>query len=190
MAAPISLLLVSDGMAVYARFGAAWIGIDNLSFNCHNYLSLKKQKGVHMAIGLDGFIEERVEKLFVSEDYKLFFLTGQKNDQSWRRAYITVKPFHALDAEAIEQMKAVATRADDKDAGVQISLGQGNLAFYDKFTGTTSRVPWTELDTEIQERLRGNVTDAFAKYGAKKSFAAKDEPAETPTSQPKRSFRL
>ncbi len=37
-----------------------------------------------MAIGPDGFIEQRIQQLFVSPEYKIFLLTGQKQSNSRR----------------------------------------------------------------------------------------------------------
>lgn len=106
-----------------------------------------------MVIGIDGFIEQRIEQLYVCDEYKLFFLTGQPNNTG-RRAFITAKPFHAIDDEALPRMKAQAIPWTEKDSRVQISAGMGILAFHDTITGTVSNMQWSELDIDVQENLR------------------------------------
>jgi hypothetical protein len=117
-----------------------------------------------MAIGIDGFIEQRTEKLFVCDEYKLFFLTGQANGTG-RRAYISARSFHTLDDEQQAEMRKNAEPWEPRKSSVEISANQGMLAFRDTVTGTVSNMPWAELDPEVQQRLRGAGNgDPFAKY--------------------------
>ncbi|MEZ0224212.1 MAG: hypothetical protein ACAH83_06650 [Alphaproteobacteria bacterium] len=125
-----------------------------------------------MAIGIDGFIEERIEQLYVCDEYNLFFLTGQANGTG-RRAYITARAFHTLDDEGRDAMASSAVKWTEHGSRVQISAKQGMLSFRDTCTGTTSQVPWTELDPEIQEKLRGKISDPFAKYAGMSTKTSK-----------------
>jgi hypothetical protein len=116
-----------------------------------------------MAIGADGFIEQRIETLYVCDEYKLFFLTGQANGTG-RSAYIAAKAFHAMDDATLEEMRKNAEPWTERGSSVQISPNQGMLAFSDRCTGTVTNVPWAELDEDVQQRLRGKIADPFMKY--------------------------
>lgn len=123
-----------------------------------------------MAIGPDGYIEERTETLYVSEEYKIFLLTGQSNGQGTRRAFIAARPFHTLDDDAIAAMKAQA-RPLDAASRITISINQESLYLRDGFTGTTSPFPLSELDQDVRERLRYGIgqdaQSAWNKYAKK-----------------------
>ena len=116
-----------------------------------------------MAKNPDGFIEERIEQLYVCDQYKLFFLTGQAQGAG-RRAYISVKPFHTVSDEAREEIMKSATRWTAQESRVTISADPEKLSFRDGCTGTVSTLPVGELDDEVQQRLRCNITDPFQKY--------------------------
>lgn len=130
-----------------------------------------------MAIGPDGFIEQRIETLYVSEEYKMFLLTGQKNGGSWRKAYISARPFHTLDDDTLEAMKAQA-KPLDKNSSIEISANQESLNIRDAVTGTNSLFPISELDEEIRQRLRytgspqPDVSSAWDKYAKKPEAVA------------------
>ena len=134
-----------------------------------------------MVIGIDGFIEQRIEKLYVCDEYKLFFLTGQANGTG-RRAYIAAKSFHTLDDEQQAEMRKSAERWEPRESRVEISSCQGALAFRDTITGTTSNVPWTELDPEVQQRLRESIGDPFQKYSGPSTSVKTGR--EVPVSKP------
>jgi hypothetical protein len=112
---------------------------------------------------LNGNLHERTETLFVCDEYKVFFLTGQANGTG-RRAYIAAKAFHTLDDEQQAAMRGKAVVWVDARDHVQIAANQGMLAFRDILTGTTSNMPWGELDADVQQRLRGGNNDPFLKY--------------------------
>jgi hypothetical protein len=126
-----------------------------------------------MAIRPDGCLEERIEELYVCDEYKVFFLTGQANNTG-RKAFISAKAFHMLDDEQQAEMRKNATPWEEDTAWVRISANEGMLAFQDKFTGTISNVPWTELDDDVQQRLRGNNGgDPFLKYAGSPTKTAR-----------------
>jgi hypothetical protein len=142
-----------------------------------------------MVIGLDGFIEQRTEKLFVSDEYKIFFLTGQ-SDGGWRRAYITAKAFHTMDDDTRERMAATAEPWDATASRVTITPAQGKLSFYDGCTGTTSTMPLSELDADVQLKLQGKLGDPFAKYAAPSKPAADAGEAPAKSQSQKMVFKL
>ncbi|MDE1151820.1 MAG: hypothetical protein PW788_04705 [Micavibrio sp.] len=115
-----------------------------------------------------GFIESRVERLYVSDEYKVFLLTGQANG-SYRKGYVGVRPFGSLGADQLEKLKSQAAPVD-KDSRLSLSSDQANLKVYDGFTGTTSSFPLSELDADIKARLlykapgKSGFTDAWEKY--------------------------
>lgn len=132
-----------------------------------------------MVIGVDGFIHQRIESLYVCDEYKLFFLTGQSNGTG-RCAYIAVKSFHTMNEGARDEMRKSAGCVED--SRVSISANQGVLSFYDRITGTVSNVPWSELDPDVQMRLRGNFTDPFQKYAGNTPETLRDIAVSKPLS--------
>lgn len=131
-----------------------------------------------MAIRSDGFLEERVESLYVAPEYNLFLLTGQPLGNS-RRAYISAKPFNALTPDKLEAFNAAA---QPLDAGSRITISPigASLQIRDGFTGTTSSFPISALDSEVQRRLSAASEARWDKFAA---------PAATKPA-PKRTFNL
>src|SRR5437867_1777667 len=105
---------------------------------------------------VDGFLNERTESLYVCEEYGIFLLTGQPNATSRRCAYIAAKAFHTIDDGMREEMAKTAEPWTEKGSDIRISSNQGALSFRDNVTGTFSALPWTELDNDVQLRLRGD----------------------------------
>jgi len=144
-----------------------------------------------MAIGPDGFLDGRIETLYVSDEYKVFLLTGQSNG-SWRNAYVGVRPFNSLNEAQLESAKANAQQID-KGARLTLSSDQSSLKVYDGFTGTTSSFPLSDLDADVKARLqykspaKSGLGNAWDKYTSGNDAA----PATPATAQGKpRTFKL
>ena len=116
-----------------------------------------------MAKGLDGFLEERVETLYVSEEYKAFLLTGQPNGKG-RNAYIYVKPFNAYTNEAMLDATKSAAKPLDADSRITISSDTQSILVRDGYTGTQSEFPIHRLDKEVRERLAAGTEKIWDKY--------------------------
>jgi hypothetical protein len=128
-----------------------------------------------MTIGIDGFLHERIEQLYVCDEYRLFFLTGQPNSTSQRRAFISVRPFHSFDADTLATMKAEALPWTEAESRIQITPLTGTLAFRDGLTGTVTNVPPGELDAEVQRRLGAAAgASPWQKYGGGPSVRTAD----------------
>ena len=118
-----------------------------------------------------GSMDERIEQLYVSPEYKVFLLTGQPGSgfESGRRAYISIKPFNTItDASTLFNMTAQA-KPLDMNSCITLENGWESLTAHDQLTCTNSSIPISELDPIIQERLRSTTADPFAKYAAPKA---------------------
>jgi isopenicillin N synthase-like dioxygenase len=113
---------------------------------------------------IDGHLHERVEALYACEEYGIFLLTGQPGPASRRCAYVAAKAFHTMDDDARQEMMKTASPWSEKESCIRISVAPGALSFYDSLTGTSSTMPMSELDSDVQMRLRGSPADPFAKY--------------------------
>lgn len=128
-----------------------------------------------MKIGPNGYLDECVETLYVSEDYKLFLLTGQPM-QGARRAYISAKPFNAFDPKTLARMKEQAEPLP-KDNKRRISITQAgtNLTLRDGLTGTVTNFPVGSLDDDVKEKLgvtprrTGGEPGGWGKYEGRKT---------------------
>ena len=118
----------------------------------------------------DGSIYERVETLYVSDDYKAFLLTGQTNGGS-RRGFVSVKPFNQLEEAQLAAMKEQA-KPITPDARLTISTVGSNISIYDGYTGTDSTYAVALLDADVQQRIGNQQNSAWEKYGARKPAAA------------------
>jgi len=85
----------------------------------------------------NGYLYERVETLYVSEEHKLFLKTGQAQAADGRRAYVSITRFEELDAPARESMLREAKPLDDS-ARLTISTVEGKTVIHDGFTGTNA----------------------------------------------------
>lgn len=99
---------------------------------------------------------KRTETLYVSETYKLFFLTRQPGTEpgASRLAYISVKPFNAVPAEAVDEMRKTAKSWDAAASQVRIELRDQLLVFNDDITKTQSTIFVGELDPDVRQNLR------------------------------------
>lgn len=100
---------------------------------------------------------QRSEKLYVSEDYKVFFLTRQPdtNGSDDRNAYISIKPFNVIPAEALDQMRSTAEPWSlQTGSQVRIEVRDPLLVFHDDITKTESQIFVGELDLDVRQRLR------------------------------------
>ncbi len=114
----------------------------------------------------DGHIYERIETMYVAEEYKVFLLTGQS--QGGRRAFIAAKPFGSIDVDTLADLMTKA-KPLDADSRIRLSADQQSLRMYDGFTGTISNFPLAELDADVRGKLMtgaGNVStpDPWGKY--------------------------
>ncbi len=110
--------------------------------------------------------KSRREQLYVSEAYKVFFLTKQTGPEGCddgRNAYISVKPFSEVPADALEEMK---TRAEPWSPASQVRIEAKDplLVFHDDITKTESNIYIGELDADVRQKLRGQ--------GAKNAWSA------------------
>lgn len=109
---------------------------------------------------------QRIEKLYVADEYKLFFLTKQPGTNAGtegRSAYISVKPFNVIPEEALEQMRSSAEPwSPQTGSRVRIEVREPLLVFHDDITGTESQIFVGELDADVRQRLRGGQGAAMA----------------------------
>ncbi len=132
-----------------------------------------------MTIGPNGYLDECIETLYVSNDHKLFLLTGQPM-QGTRRAYISAKPFNAFDPQTLARMKEQAEPLD-QNGGRKISITQAgtNLTLRDGMTGTVTNFPVGSLDDDVKEKLgvaagrNGAEPGGWGKYEGRKTDAEK-----------------
>lgn len=101
---------------------------------------------------------KRPEKLYVAEDYKVFFVTRQQQtpepDRDNRKAYIAVKPFRDFNPEALRQMKSLAETWTEDSSQVRITEKEHTLVFSDLMLKTDSSVPIAVLDEDVRKRLQ------------------------------------
>ncbi len=90
-----------------------------------------------MVMGADGFLHERIETLYASQEHQLFLLTGQEKTSGGRRAYVSVTRFDELDGMEREYMLQKAKPLDDA-ARLTISTADGKTVVHDGFTGTNA----------------------------------------------------
>jgi len=109
-----------------------------------------------MTIGLDGFLDERREQLFISQEYRAFFLTAQRGEQDFRRAFVDVRPFGDFNAQEFATLEKKA-EALTPSAHLNITYNSQTLFTQDGATGTTSSFPVDRLDSEVKSRLLGGV---------------------------------
>lgn len=83
----------------------------------------------------EGWIENRVENLYVSEQYQVYLLTGQTGNCGSRRAYVSIMPF-------TDVCKSVAAafnkRANPNISGLLIAKNGNKIVVKDTVTGTES----------------------------------------------------
>ena len=99
----------------------------------------------------------RVEKLYVSDEYQVFFLTKQPgtDPDAGRKAYISVRPFNLVPAEALDELRKTAEPWNSQASQVRIAAEGDQLVFHDQITNTQSKILIGELDAEVRQRLRG-----------------------------------
>jgi hypothetical protein len=102
----------------------------------------------------------RIEKLYVVDEYKLFFLTKQPSANAGtegRSAYISVKPFSVIPEEALDQMRSSAEPwSPQTGSRVRIEVREPLLVFHDDITQTESQIFVGELDPDVRQRLRAS----------------------------------
>lgn len=101
-----------------------------------------------------GNIEERVEKLYASDRYKAFFLTGQKKDGGDRRAFVSVIPYNVLSEDELGLLLINAEKLGYQSRLEISSVSTANmLLIEDLVTGTASRFPLDQLDKDVQQNF-------------------------------------
>jgi hypothetical protein len=125
----------------------------------------------------------RREQLYVSDEYKVFFLTrqpGPAGADDDRKAYISVKPFSEIPAEAFDEMKARAEPWNTAASQVRIEAKEPLLVFHDDITSTQSTIYIGELDPDVRRKLRGG-NGAENAWGSLFNKAAAANPAAVVT---------
>ena len=116
-----------------------------------------------------GFSDSRTEQLYVTEDYKIFFVTGQPGAATGRNTAISVRPFHTIDPQSRDAlMKTALPWTQPRNHDVTISVKGNALVLRDGVTGDDSSFPLNLLDPDVKARY-GLGSDPFAKYGAAES---------------------
>lgn len=116
-----------------------------------------------MAKDINGFLIERVESIYVSDEYKVFLLTGQAQVPGGRRAFISVKPFNEMTPEKVDALKQHYAQPA-AEGRLTLSANGTNLLIYDGFTGTQSSYDIAKLDEDVKARLQVAAEQPWQKY--------------------------
>lgn len=94
-----------------------------------------------------GFLERRVVKLFVDENYKVFLLTGQGGGR-----LVDIRPFNSFSAEEVASLKAQASPVTPSDR-ITLSFDLMKLSAHDGFTGRSNSIDANLLDDDVRKKL-------------------------------------
>ncbi len=101
---------------------------------------------------------QRAERLYVSDEYKIFFVTKQPRyplpDKDDRKAYISAKPFNELTEEAVKKLRAIAQPWDEEKSKVRIAAWERDLVLVDVPSRTESFISISRLDDSVREKLQ------------------------------------
>lgn len=130
-----------------------------------------------MARDLYGNIEERVEKLYASDRYKAFFLTGQMKDGGSRRAFVSVLPYNSFSEDELGLMLIGVEKLGYQSRLEISSVSTANmLIIEDLVTGTASKFPLDQLDKDVQQEILVGLEQANDKAFNKNSRSGPIEP--------------
>lgn len=134
---------------------------------------------------------KRVQKLYYSDEHKVFFVTKQPRhpvpDRDGREAYISVKPYNELAPDVVMRMKTVAEAWEEKQSQVRIAAWERDLVFVDVSSRTESFISISRLDADVRKKLQPSGDDGalWKKYAA----AVKGETGHALVAPAKAEFR-
>lgn len=113
---------------------------------------------------MTGFMDERVEELFVSSEYNLFVLTGQITTPDSLKNGVAAKPFNTITDPSLMMVLQENAKPIEHASRLTVSFNkaQGCLTVIDTRVGTEINVPLTLLDAEVQQKLYPQ--DAFVNF--------------------------
>jgi len=155
--------------------GYGWIGTDKFGREIDmTETELREEREQNSADA------RRPPKLYISEEYKLFFLTAQQTLGSPRGAYISVRAFHMLEPETVQKLKAEAepwdkTKLRESMVDITPDFDKRCLVFDDGMRQTSSTFVFSDLDADVKAALEVTASNAggWGKYfGPQHAFAA------------------
>lgn len=100
----------------------------------------------------------RMQRLYVSDKYKVFFVTKQPRlplpDTDDRNAYIAIRPFKDFTPEAVKKLKAIAEPWDEAASQVSIHEWERDLVFVDVSSRTESFISISALNDDVRDKLQ------------------------------------